>query len=292
MRLTESTVLLRLETNKLGNSRKGDLNKVATAADKDRLRLGKRLFDCKEYEAIQSFDAELRTWVTQRAIQVPSVGFPGLYILPLGLVEKVEARLTEARAKREELVAAFMGVYDQQIEQARNLLKDQFNAGDYKPRSEAAGSFGLRWAYVTFEVPKNLPPELAEREARSREVAFRNMEAEVKCALRTTLCDMLTRLNDSLTPGEDGRKKKFYTTTVTNLAEFLELFAARNVADDNELAALAEQAKAIIQGASPDDLREDGDLRAAVQAKTQVVLDKVKTLVAAEGKRKFDFDLE
>lgn len=292
--ITETTVLLRLEFRRLGNSRKGDLGQVTTDADKDRLRLSKVLFDCPQYKALGTFDNALRAWILSRALDVPAIGFSGTYILPVSLLEATEARLRAAIEEREALVLAFLETYIAQRETARVELGTQFRESDYPDVQEAAKAFGVSWRYVTFEIPKSLPPELLERERENMRVQVEDMTTQVREALRETLSGLLGHLTERLTPGADGARKIFRDSAVSNLQEFLELFSGRNVTGDAELSNLAEKARAIVTAAVPEHLRDKGrqgeDLRTQVARQAGEVKAAVDALIQTESRRRFNLD--
>ena len=293
MQLAENTVLLRLEFGRLGNSREGDKEQIQVNAEKSRLRLSKVLFDCPEYAAIAKFDNELRAWVLQRAIQV-DVGFRGVYVLPVSLLQNVEQHLTEAIAARDTVVMAFMETYNAQRKTARAELRDQFRESDYPDVGDAMRAFRLRWRYVTFEVPQNLPPEILERERAEREAAFADMTAQVREALRATLSGLLGHLSERLTPTADGQRKIFRDSVVSNLVEFLELFDSRNVTGDDELSKIAQRARQVVESATPEHLRDKGSngesLRQSVASMSAALKTAVDNLIETEHRRRFNFD--
>ena len=289
-RIMENSVLVQIDFKKLGNMRQGNVDKIETDSDKDRLRLKKVLFEGPEYAAIGKFDNQLRAWLLRRAIQV-RMSFYGVYILPLGLLERVERKLAEAVPQRRELVDRFMAVYEQEREQARSRLNGQFREADYPPVQQASEPFAIGWRYVTFEVPETLPPEILERERRERAAALEAMTEDVRAALRESLGGLVSHLVESLTPKPDGKMPKFYDTTVTNLVEFLELFNARNITGDQELASMADRAKDVIACASPAMLRSYKTSQDRVRAGMTEVKKAVDGLIAtAPNRRKFNFD--
>lgn len=287
--ILESAVLLRLSFEKFGNVRKADKKQIQTDADKDRLKLGKVLFDCEEYNAIGTFDGKLREWVTARAIAV-DVGFPGVYILPLALLQDVEAKMTAAKVERAALVGSFLGVYDSEREKARVRLNGQFQESDYPAADVVRSRFGLSWRYVTFDVPDKLPPEVLERERQAREESFAAMENEVRLALREGLADLAGHLVERLADSPAGEKKIFRNSAVENLVEFLDLFNARDVTKDSELQALVSKARDVIKFADPERLRKSSSIRAEVREKLAGVKVAVDSLVDVQRRRKFTFD--
>jgi hypothetical protein len=288
----ENAVLLRLEFKRAGNSVKADKSQIQCDADKDYLKLSKVLFDCEQFRAIQTYDNELRAWVLRRCLSVAS-GFSGVYVLPLSLLESVESKLAAASDERSAYVAAFLAVYDAEREAARVRLGGQYDERDYPNAESMRAKFGLTWRYVTFQVPENLPPEIAAREREARAKSFQDMESECREALRVGLAELLGHLSASLAVGSDGKPKIFRDTAVGNVVEFLDLLSARDITNDGELRGLAEKAKAIIGDATPERLkamRTDMGFRAAMREQVASVAGAVAGLVGVESKRKFDLE--
>ena len=100
---------------------------------------------------------------------------------------------------------------------------------------------------------------------------------------------MVTNLEDRLSPGDEGKPKKFKETTVTNLQSFLEGFDIRNVANDQELAKLVAKAKEIVGGTSAPSLRSNAEFREKVCAGMASIKDQLAGLVVEKG-RKFRLD--
>ena len=285
----DNSVLMRLSFSRAGNIRKGDLSKVATDADKSRLKLGKVLFVGPEYAAISAFDNALSSWVNLRAINVDT-GFKGVCIMPKGLISEVDKRLESATDERAGLVEAFLSVLDDEREKARDRMNGQFKAADYPDRSDLLERFGVKWSYLSLGVAENLPPEMAERERAKLEARFDQVGDDVQNALRVGLRDLVGHLAEKLKPSEDGKKKIFRDSAVGNLSEFLELFSARNITDDSELAALAASAENLLQGVSPEGLRGRPGLAASVADGLEGVKAAVSDLIEVQPGRKFNLE--
>jgi hypothetical protein len=122
-------VCLTLAMGRFGNTRKAPLTNVQVQADKNRLRLSKQLLVSPELDRIETFDNGLRVWVQSRCLPMPAV-FKGSYVLPLGAVEEVNARLSE-KDERPALVEEFCGAYPAAIRQAQSDLGDLFDPANY-----------------------------------------------------------------------------------------------------------------------------------------------------------------
>ena len=120
------------------------------------------------------------------------------------------------------------------------------------------------------------------------EQKFRTMEEECRLTLRETCAELCQHLADVLTPAADGTKKRFFTSSVTNLVEFLELFSKRDITNDTEMRDLATKAKAIVTIATPERLRDDDAMRATVKQAMEKVRTNITTMIESDKRRKFD----
>jgi len=75
---------------------------------------------------------------------------------------------------------------------------------------------------------------------------------------------LVTHLAERLTGLQDGEPKVLRDTTITNFTEFFERFRRLNVRSNPELDALVDQARQVITGIEPQQLRDSVRLRAMV----------------------------
>ena len=143
----------------------------------------------------------------------------GVYLIPIALVEEVEAKLVSFAAKREQLVDAFVEAYPAQVQDAKQRLRSAFSANDYRASERVKMLFGMEWRYVAFSVPgrthtvsRELFKSEHEKAARQRQEALE----EVRARLRTHLSEHVNHLVERLTsPGPDSKPKTFKNTLVT-----------------------------------------------------------------------------
>jgi hypothetical protein len=113
-----------------------------------------------------------------------------------------------------------------------------------------------RWFDWSPSSSKKVSAAIALQEHQRHSNEIKDMTLQVKAALRMGLKNLIDHLVERLTPHATGRKR-FAATTITKVVEFLELFSARNVCGDRELAILADEAKAVLDGQTPDSIRDD-----------------------------------
>lgn len=265
--LTSTTCLLSLKLQSPGNRRKARLDQVETDADKSMLSLSKELLDSPELAEVKKLDGALRTWIYSRAL--PSEFRSGVYLLPLALLEDVDAALQRHTTARAGLVDLFAAAYPGRIDDARRRLASQFKATDYPDVEEIKAAFSVQWSYFTIDTPDNLSAvsrAIFEREQRKAAAQWSDATEQIKTVLREAMADLVGHMADRLQPDDAGKSKVFRNSLVANLADFLSTFQARNVTNDSELAAIVTRAQGLLEGVTSQDLRDFDGLRVAVQS--------------------------
>ena len=264
---------------------------VLTDADLKWVSATKRILDSDCHRKVAARDRELRAYLKVHAL--PSPLKSGMFLLPIGLVEDVSVKIEEFEQERAELVEEFADEYDAVIEAARERLGSLFNAEDYPPVNVARASFTCQWQLLAFSVPgklKEVSHAIWKKEQAKAEAHWREVSVEVQRALRESFRDLIGHMADRLTPDGGGERRVFKTASVTKVVEFLELFNKRNVIGDDELATLVDQARDVLDGVDPNDLRTDDELRDAVQVEFAGMKAKLEDMVGNIPKRRITFD--
>jgi hypothetical protein len=287
--LARKTVFVKLRLGLLGNSRKVSSAQVEVDADKNLIRVSKTLLDSLELEAIRRLDGELRHYLYNMCLPFEA----GIHLLPIGLIETVDARLHEFEAKRDELAQAFLAAYPRLCEEAAGRLRTLYNPLDYSPVAEVRSEFTCSWQYVSYGVPHQLR-EVSERMFQDErdKAAQRMSEAytEVRQVLREAMVELVAHLRDRLTDQPDGTPQRLRETTVQKLREFLNTFDFRNVTNDQELKEQVERARALLTGTTTDAIRNTAELRSRVREGMAEIANRLGTIVSDRVGRKFRFD--
>jgi hypothetical protein len=291
MDLAKKTVCIKVSLSTMGNTRKVSTAQIEADADKDLLRVSKRLVDSAELKAITRFDGEIRRYLYSICLPFEI----GIHLLPITALEMVESRLRQFVVDRKQLVQAFLSAYPGLCQNAATRLRGLYNPTDYPAVDEVGREFGFSWQYVSFGVPEQLrgiSRQVWEQEREKAAVRMAEASTEIQVVLRETMAKLVQHMADRLKEGPDGKPLRFKETTVENLVEFLMNFEFRNVTDDNELQALVSQARDLMQGVTADDLRTTGDLRTKLQQGMTGIAAQLDTLLIRTGGRKFRFDEE
>ena len=83
-----------------------------------------------------------------------------------------------------------------------------------------------------------------------------------------------------------GKPKIFKSSMVSNLTDFMDNFKNRDLFEDSELGELIEQAKAIVSGLSPDDLRSDDIFRHKIAEDMKSVKEQIDTAIEDMPRRR------
>ena len=301
VRVMDNCVILQLSFSCMGLVRKvatsavdmktsGSQEDVPTGA----LRLSKRLLDSAAFDAICSADGAFERKVKRFALPFQR----GFHFLPIGLVEKVVGDCRDyAEVQRPALVDAFVLDYANAVEQARTDLGPLFDEDDYPTVEDVRASFKVRYRVLEFGVPgklREISPTLFAEEAEKAREQWQDAAAMMQESMRQAFAVLVASLREKLDGGrENGKSKVFRDTRVNNLAEWLELFEARNVASDEALAELVQKAKGLLSGVSADTLRRRGDIREEVAGGLKAIEQACSTLVVADApRRKFRLDAD
>lgn len=282
----DKAVCVVVNTRTPGSSRKVKESEATVKAsqgeDPDKKVVGatKKLFDSEEFRAIKQLDADCSKYLRNRC--VPSVMKMSTFLVPIALIEEVDTQLTAYRNRREELIAAFIDVYETRIEEAKVMLGGLHNPLDYHSRDDMKSRFAMSWQYVEFSTPGKLSAVSAsffEREKQRAAAEWSNATEQMRMLLRQTMQELVSHMAERLEPNPDGSKKKIFSTTADNLIEFLGSFSIRNITDDRELEALTAQAQALLGGVSLKDLKTNDVMRANVSAGISRIKAQLDTLV-------------
>ena len=106
--------------------------------------------------------------------------------------------------------------------------------------------------------------------------------------LRVGMADLVERLKDSLVPGPDGKTKRLTDSSVNRLREFLTTFEFRNITDDADLASASGKLKDLMQGITPEQLRESETLKERTGLVIKQASEMLNTMTAGIRKLRSD----
>jgi len=298
--LFQNSVAFSLTQKRWGNRRKARIEDISITSNGNAveaqnssklLRLSKILIEADEYDAIVSHQGETRNRI--EALSVPSFFKRGIVLIGTGAIDQIESYMNQRKAQQDELVMRFAEVYPQKILEAEERLgkinPKLFDASNYPMVTEMMQCFDVRWNWIAFGVPDSLPQQLFEAEKAKAEAVWKDATDQITLCLRGGFKELVDHMVDRLTvaPGED--KKIFKNTLIGNMIDFLDTFKSRNIVNDQQLNDLVEQARNVMSGITPDALRKDEELRAAVAEQFVVMKANIDQMIEEMPTRTFDF---
>jgi hypothetical protein len=263
----------------------------STPTDKSLLHLSKDILDSEELRAVQHLDGAIRDYL--RRLGLPSPLKHGCYLIPIDLIETVEAQLADFLAQRQILVQSFLATYPEKRAQAASRLGPLFNPRDYPASESLQDAFEITTQYLTFGVPgtlRTVSKALLEREQEKATQRIAAVADEITQVLRLSLKDLVDHMVERLQPGPDGKPKVFRNTLMSNMQEFLETFKARNLTNDQDLEGLVDRAKDILSSVDIQSLRSSPDIRAHVQTQMSQIKASLNNLIIPKPTRTYAFD--
>lgn len=230
-------------------------------ADGRTLSAAKRLFDTSHpsFRAVSAIKNKAGgLW---KGMTLPYIE-PGIRLLRRSDVSDFDERMSAIQGELTDAVQALDRDLAELVDQAREQLGHLFDPADYP--TSMADLFGISWDFPSVTPPAYLRavnPELYEQECRRVQAQFSEAVELAEQTVAEELSQLVNHLAERLSGSVDGKPKIFRDTAVTNLTEFFDRFQRLNIQSNDELDRLVEDARQIICGVAPQDLRERTGLR-------------------------------
>lgn len=288
----EKAIVMKLESEINENSAKLGLGLSGEIADKSGgLNLAlvggdKTLWASKEYDALQKFVQDRRDEFA--SFGIPHVKFQAAHVVDITRIPEIEMLAEKTEVELRRLVEALVASYPAQITPEAVNLGPLYNERDYAAVETLMGRFTFGYEWLSFGVPEELKQfdvRIYEKAKLKAQETWKEIEANGVLLLRQTVSDLVSTLTDSLTPKDNGEKKKFYATTVTNIQEFLATFGRRNICNDTELDAEMKKLDQLVSGIDLKAMSSDTKLRESVKKDVETVKASLSKLLVNVGDR-------
>jgi len=238
------------------------------AAAKRRLSARKRILEGDKLRAIRHLDTEFRTFIQNAAA---CCWRPGLYLVPVGMVEVVDERAQTWAQQRAHLVDEAGEELAAMVLQAERDLRPagQFNPMDYPTKERFKAAYWIAWRFIDLGVPnllREVRAEVFERERAKVEQEGRRAVDMIQQHLRASLLDITNHLTGLLAKKDDGKWRTLRDGALDDLNQFLATVELRDVTEDGDLRRVVRRLRALGSGLDVEQLRDDDALRAATAA--------------------------
>ena len=258
---------------------------VAFDAEHDCLSAGKKLLDTRHpaFKAITTIKGRVIGYWRGMTVPFPE---PAIRLIRQDCIDSFGSQMAGFQAELAEAVERLDEHYDELKALAQRQLGSLFNAADYPTRMR--GLFVIEWDYPSVEAPtylRQLNPELYEQECARIAARFDEAVRLTEAAFIDEFTQLVGHLTERLAGQNDGQPKVFRDSAVGNLDQFFERFRHLNIRSNDQLDELVEQAQHIVQGRSPQQLRDNNALRQSVATQLTEVQNALDELLVDRPRR-------
>jgi len=282
-KIQEQALLVHVKIRKWSNS-KTDAG-LTDAVESDNhvapglIRVRKTLLDTPTVKELSKLGGKVRNNIVGK-LTVPW-SETGTRLLPVELIDRFEAELSDAKARWDELKAELGSVYNDAIKQAQAGLGDAFDEADYPNAQEILDRYSIEVEYLPLPTGGDLRVSLPQAKL---DKLRHEVEASVKSSLEKGTKQVHERVAHTLehlvekldTFGVDKKSGKvvgaFRDSTVENLNELAEVLPLLNITGDPALTKTSNDLLTQLRDLDPQQLRDDKGHRSAVADKARKIV--------------------
>ena len=233
-------------------------------ADSRTLSAAKRLFDTSHpsFRAVSAI--KMKAGALWKGMTLPYIE-PGVRLLRRGDVSHFDDRMNNIRDELAEAVEELNRCFSELVDQAQSQLGHLFDPADYP--DSVSDLFGITWDFPSVTPPaylRTVNPELYEQECQRVKAKFAEAVELAEQTFAEELSQLVGHLAERLSGSVDGKPKVFRDSAIANLNEFFGRFQHLNIGSNDDLNQLVENARQVISGVDPQDLRDRSSLRERV----------------------------
>jgi hypothetical protein len=246
---------------------------------------GKKLIDTSDasFRAVTAVRTQANAYFKGASLPYPEAG---IRLVPQGSLDQINERMQSFSEELSETVDALDRRFDELKYEARDRLGDLFSEADY-PES-LRGLFEIAWDFPSVEPPeylRRLNPELYQQECDRVKSRFDEAVQMAEIAFMDELNKMVEHLSERLSGDQDGKPKVFRDSAIENFTEFFERFQRLNIRSNDELDAVVERAKRVVEGVAPQQLRDNDSLRQQITGRLSSVQSSLDGLLVDRPRR-------
>ena len=289
-RLRTTMAAMRLSFTWFGTRKTLSSEQKAQAADTFHaegkfISAGKKLIDTSDasFRAVTAVRTQANAYFKGASLPYPEAG---IRLVPQGSLDQINERMQSFSEELSETVDALDRRFDELKYEARDRLGDLFSEADY-PES-LRGLFEIAWDFPSVEPPeylRRLNPELYQQECDRVKSRFDEAVQMAEIAFMDELNKMVEHLSERLSGDQDGKPKVFRDSAIENFTEFFERFQRLNIRSNDELDAVVERAKRVVEGVAPQQLRDNDSLRQQITGRLSSVQSSLDGLLVDRPRR-------
>ena len=240
--------------------------------DTEYLSSSKSLIAKKYLSPLQANGSRLRDHLKQIGFR-PSFLADGSVIVPKGALAYAIGLIEKSKEDRAKLVENLAEVWEQAKLEAQTSNPDLYDPSQYPGAAELPDKFAISYTLLAVGMP-DVSEYLDSDTVIAHQAEYtKQMDAaldECKQALRSGFSELVDGMCDKLS-GMGTERKAFRSGFVDKFRVYLDVFDSRNLANDTELAELVNRARSVLNGISPDRLRNDIEMKTRIESELVAV---------------------
>ena len=227
------------------------------------------------HEAVIRYAASCRLWNTQQTIPWSDSG-PRIVTMENLFNGGYKKQLDDRKVEFERLTDVFMGVYPTLISAAAFQLGDLFNREEYPEPEAVAKKFRFNYTLTPIPTAGDFRIDIGEQAkaelVAQYETAFNERLNHAMRDVWQRLYECLTHMSERLASDDEGKRKVFHGTILTNARELIGLLSRLNITNDPKLEEARRDLSAALVNTDIDTLKESDYIRENVKAKVDDIL--------------------
>lgn len=228
-----------------------------------------------ELEKVRQVAGRLRNWHQENTLPWSDGGDR---LLPMANFLDYKRQLVEYEREFKEAVQEFCDKYPDLISAQAFRMGALFKRDEYPLPDEIPHKFELRYTFspvpeihdFRVDASEEMRKELEQHYAK----AYEDRLANVTKDLWERLHGCLKHLTDRLSDAEDGERKIFRDSLVSNAVELCGLLTKLNITNDPKLEAARKALEGAVCNLDPKDLRKSNDARKEIKTQVDEILQK------------------
>lgn len=226
-------------------------------------------------EAVIKYGNNVRLWHHKQTVPWSD---SGLRIITMENFLNYKEQLTQWEENYNRLVNNFIVTYPTLISAAAFQLGDLFNREEYPEPDVVAKKFRFNYVFMPLPSSGDFRVDIGEAAARElKEQYDQAFNSRIETAMKDVwerLHKCLTHMSDRLAETDDGGRKMFHSTLLSNAAELVDLLQRLNITRDPKLEAARRDLSKAILNVEIDSLKESDHVRKDVKAQVDSILSK------------------
>lgn len=237
------TTLLHLQLRMPGNIKRSNKDEEQ---DPNILKY-KKIFVCKEYDELRKISQRLKNELAFVALAWPRIST--LFVVPEGVSDRVQLILDYYQNHWEEAVKTFLDNYEDILQEDKNRLQDEFDENDYPSKDVLEQKIQYGYLYTKVALPDEVAMEIKNKVEKTWNTT-KEMLAGVLYKGFEEIIQTIRKACDT----SGNRISPLRAKTWERLQEFIDMFEARNITNDEDLSKMVAKIKSVVEGIEYEDI--------------------------------------